>query len=217
MSIRNLIVAGVVGAAIVPGVVPGVVAYAQGANAQTFVEQEHKQLDQLLHQPESAARENQIHEAMGGFVDYDELTRRAFGVPCPTTEPACKDLWDSYDDTQKTELRSLLEQLVRKTYQRNLAKTLDYDITYHGEKSAGGDTKVMTEAKDRLKPREPAVRVDYIVKDSPKGPRVVDIVTEGSSLTKNYYDQFRKKMDDPNEGYPDIVQKLKNKIASPSH
>jgi len=48
---------------------------------------------------------------------------------------------------------------------------------------------------------------------TPKGPRVVDIVTEGSSLTKNYYDQFRKKMDDPNEGYPNIVQKLKDKIA----
>ena len=61
--------------------------------------------------------------------------------------------------------------------------------------------------------REPAVRVDYVVKRMGDGFKVVDIVTEGSSLTKNYYDQFRKKMHNPDEGYPNIVQKLKDKIA----
>ena len=109
----------------------------------------------------------------------------------------------SYDDEQKAEVRELLEQLVRKTYQKNLAKTLDYDVTYKGARDAGGDTRVLTEAKNKLKPRDPAVRVDYVVKQTPSGPRVVDIVTEGSSLTKNYYDQFRKKMDDPDRGVPE--------------
>jgi hypothetical protein len=41
----------------------------------------------------------------------------------------------------------------------------------------------------------------------------VDIVTEGSSLTKNYYEQFRRKMENPAEGYSNIVQKLKDKVA----
>jgi phospholipid transport system substrate-binding protein len=213
MSIRNLIVVGSIVAASSTLTSGG--ARAQGADPQTFVEQQQRQMEQLLHQPDTAAREAQIHQAMGGFVDYDELTRRAFGNPCPTSEPACEVLWTGFDDAQRAELRSLLEQLVRKTYQRNLTKTLDYDITSRGEKGAAGDTRVMTEAKNRLKPRDPAVRVDYIVKMTPKGPRVVDIVTEGSSLTKNYYDQFRKKMDDPDEGYPNIVQKLKDKIAKP--
>jgi len=211
MSIRNLIV---LGSIVVSSSVLAVGdARAQGPDAQAFVEQEHHQLEQLLHQPDTAARDGQIHQAMAGFVDYDELTRRAFGDPCPAAEPGCEVLWTGYDDAKRAELRSLLEELVRKTYQRNLAKTLDYDITYRGEHSAAGDTRVLTEAKNRLKPREPAVRVDYVVMATPKGPRVVDIVTEGSSLTKNYYDQFRKKMDDPNEGYPNIVQKLKDKIA----
>ena len=49
------------------------------------------------------------------------------------------------------------------------------------------------------------------------GVWVVDIITEGSSLTKNYYDQFRKKMANPAEGYPNIVQKLKEKIAKADH
>jgi phospholipid transport system substrate-binding protein len=180
---------------------------------QTFVEHQHHHIEQLLHEPESPARDGEVHESLARFVDYDELTHRAFGDPCPIAEPGCENLWSQYDDEKKGELRTLLEQLVRKTYQRNLLKTLDYDVTYKGSRDVSGDTRVLTEAKNKLKPREPAVRVDYVVKQTGGGPKVVDIITEGSSLTKNYYDQFRKKMHNPGEGYTNIVQKLKEKIA----
>jgi phospholipid transport system substrate-binding protein len=186
---------------------------AAAEDAQAFVEHQHHRIEQLLHQPESPSRDSQVHESLSAFVDYDELTHRAFGEPCPSSEPSCDDLWSKYDDGQRSEVRGLLEQLVRKTYQRNLMKTLDYDVTYRGSRDAGGDTRVLTEAKNKLKPREPAVRVDYVVKQTSGGPKVVDIITEGSSLTKNYYDQFRKKMNNPGEGYSNIVQKLKEKIA----
>jgi ABC-type transporter MlaC component len=93
-----------------------------------------------------------------------------------------------------------------------LIKTLDYDVAYRGERASSGDTRVLTEAKSKSKPRDPAVLVDYVVKETPHGLRVVDIITEGSSLTKNYYEQFRKKMNTPSEGYPNIVQKLHEKI-----
>jgi ABC-type transporter MlaC component len=187
--------------------------YAVAEDAQGFVEHEHHRIVQLLHQPDSPSRDAQVQQVLVGFVDYDGLTHRAFGEPCPASEPSCDDLWAKYDDGQRTELRSLLEQLVQKTYQRNLTKTLNFDVVYRGSHDAGGDTRVLTEAKDRLKPREPAVRVDYVVKQTSSGPKVVDIITEGSSLTKNYYDQFRKKMANPAEGYSNIVDKLREKIA----
>jgi phospholipid transport system substrate-binding protein len=186
--------------------------HAAAEDAQAFIEREHQQLARLLHQPESSAREGELGHALSGFVDYDELTRRAFGEPCPPAEPSCENLWTGYSEAQKTEVRGLLEQLVRKNYERNLKKTLDFDVTYRGSRDAGGDTKVLTEAKNRNKPREPAVRVDYVVKQTAHGFKVVDLITEGSSMTKVYYDQFRKKMHDPNEGYPNIVAKLHEKI-----
>jgi ABC-type transporter MlaC component len=189
--------------------------HAHADPAQSFIEQEHAKLDQLLHQPSSPGRDQEVDRALDGFVDYDELTRRAFGEPCPPSIPSCDDLWAKYDDGQKAKLRDLLGQLVRKSYRKNLMKTLDYDVSYQGSRPNGGDTKVVTEAKNKLKPREPAVRVDYVVKQTEHGYRVVDIVTEGSSLTKNYYEQFRKKMDDPAQGYPNIVQKLQDKVAQP--
>jgi phospholipid transport system substrate-binding protein len=182
-------------------------------DAQGFVQGQHHRLESLLRSPASAARDAQVSSALSDFVDYDELTRRAFGEPCPASQPGCEDLWSQYDETKRAEVRGLLEQLVRKTYQRNLMKTLDYDVTYRGARDAGADVRVMTEAKNRTKPREPAVRVDYVVKQTPRGLKVVDIVTEGSSLTKNYYDQFLRKMHDPSQGYANIVQKLKDKLA----
>jgi ABC-type transporter MlaC component len=187
--------------------------HARAEDAQSFIEHEHNKLGQLLHQPASPAREQEIDQALDGFVDYDELTRRAFGEPCPAAIPSCDDLWAKYDDRQKSEVRELLSQLVRKSYRKNLLKTLDYDVSYRGSREAAGDTRVLTEAKSKLKPREPAIRVDYVVKQTEHGYRVVDIVTEGSSLTKNYYEQFRKKMENPAEGYPNIVQKLRDKVA----
>ncbi len=187
--------------------------HARAEDPQGFIEHEHTKLDQLLHQPPSSAREQEVDRALDGFVDYDELTRRAFGEPCPPSVPSCDDLWAKYDEGQKAELKDLLSQLVRKSYRKNLVKTLDYDVSYRGSREAAGDTRVLTEAKSKLKPREPAVRVDYVVKQTDHGYRVVDIVTEGSSLTKNYYEQFRKKMENPAEGYPNIVQKLREKLA----
>lgn len=184
---------------------------AHAEDAQGFIQGEHHKLDQLLHQPASPARDTQINAALDGFVDYDELARRAFGEPCPASIPSCEDLWAGYSDAQKGELRDLLKQLVEKNYRKNLTKTLDYDVSYKGSKGAGGDTRVLTEAKSKTNPREEPFRVDYVVKQTPHGYRVVDIITEGSVLSKDYYEQFLKKQH--NEGYDAIVSKLKEKIA----
>jgi phospholipid transport system substrate-binding protein len=186
---------------------------AEGDDAQSFIQHEHQHLTRLLREQPTPQRDSELGKALSGFVDYDELTKRAFGQPCPAAEPGCDDIWSGYSEDQRAEVRGLLEQLIRKNYERNLKKTLDYDVSYRGARQAGGDTKVMTEAKSRNNPREEPVRVDYVVKYTGHGLKVVDLVTEGSSMTKAYYDQFRKKMHDPQEGYPNIVQKLKEKIS----
>jgi ABC-type transporter MlaC component len=184
---------------------------AHADDAQGFIQTQHHKLGQLLHQPASPARDTQINAALDGFVDYDELARRAFGEPCPSSIPSCEDLWAAYSDPQKSELRDLLKQLVEKNYRKNLTKTLDYDVSYKGSRGSGGDTRVLTEAKSKTNPREEPFRVDYVVKQTSQGYRVVDIITEGSVLTKDYYEQFLKKQH--NDGYDAIVSKLKEKIA----
>ena len=182
--------------------------------AQTFVKKEHSSLTTLLKQPASPTRDAQVDSALGRMVDYDELARRAFGQPCPVTMPGCKNHWAALTTEQRTEVTTLLRRLVEKNQRKNLMKTLDYDITYKGMREASGESKVRTEAKSKINQREPPVQVDYVVVGTDGSYRVVDIVTEGSSLTKNYYDQFNRMLTNPSQGYPHVVKKLNEKIAA---
>jgi ABC-type transporter MlaC component len=181
--------------------------------AQKFIQSEHVKLEAILRQPATPARDAQLTNTLETMVDYEELARRAFGQPCAHAISQCTNHWGELTDQQKAEVAGLLKKLVEKNYKKNLIKTLDYEVTYMGQKDLGGDAKVRTEAKSKLKPRDPAVQVDYVVKGAGNGYKVVDIVTEGSSLTKNYYDQFHKFLTTPGQGYPHIVKKLNEKIA----
>lgn len=179
------------------------------AGAQSFVEREHGQIKRLV---ERNAPASEVTRAIDGMVDYDEVARRALGSPCPTTIPKCTNHWVELSDSQQKEVRDLFKGLVEKKYRENAYKTRDFDVTYRGAKDAGADlAKVRTEAKNKTKPREPAVQVDYIIKGS--GPfKVVDLVTEGSILSKNYYDQSHKMLTTEGQGYPYFVKKLREKI-----
>jgi ABC-type transporter MlaC component len=161
----------------------------------------------MLHAAPSPGRDAQVNAALDTFVDYPELVHRSFGEPCHPSMPNCDDLWGKYSDKQKDELFKLLKRVIESSYRKNLSKTLDYDVTYKGSRDAAGDTRVLTEAKSKTNPRDVPVRVDYVVRQTPSGPRVVDIITEGSSFSKNLYVQFRK-MDD----YCKIVGKLEEKL-----
>jgi ABC-type transporter MlaC component len=169
----------------------------------TFVQSGHAQLDALLKQPTSAQRDAQLGAAFDKMVDYDELVRRCF-----------RGDWGTLNATQQAEVSGLLRQIVQKNYKKNLKRTLDYNITYTGSHGQGSDIVVRTEAKSKVNPREEPVRVDYVVAGPTGGPyHVVDIITESSSLTGNYYREIHSMLTTAGKGYGYVVQKLKDKIA----
>jgi phospholipid transport system substrate-binding protein len=181
--------------------------------AQTYLEAQHQKVNALLHQPASASRDAQVSAILDQMIDYSELARRTFGQPCPAAVPSCTNHWNDLTDAQKAEVTGLLKKLVSRNYQKNLIKTLDYDIAYKGNQVEGGATRVRTEASSKLKPRDPPIQIDYVMVAGGGSYRVVDVFTEGSSLTKNYYDQFHRMLTTADQGYAYIVKKLNDKIA----
>ena len=186
----------------------------ESSEAQAYVQRQNETIANLLRQPASAKRDELISGTLDSYVDYDELTRRAFGTPCPTTKK-CVDHWATLKEDQKKEVRDLLRRLVEKNYRKNLIKTLDWSVDYQGAREGrAGEFRVKTEATNKRKAREPSVQVDYVLRNTGGGAfKVVDIVTENSSLTKNYYDQFNRMMSEPTQQYPFVVQRLKERIA----
>jgi ABC-type transporter MlaC component len=188
-----------------------VAARADAATAQAFVEREHGQIKKLV---AANAPPAEVTKVINNMVDFGEIARRSLGKPCPTSVPSCTNHWDELNDAQKAEVTELFKGLVEKKVRENAYKTKDFDVTYRGAKEQSADlTRVRTEAKDRTKPRDPAVQVDYIVRCEGQKCLMVDSVNEGSVLTKNYYDQSHKMLTTPGQGYPYFTQKLREKIT----
>ena len=170
-----------------------------------FVKTGQTSLTGLLQQAASAQREAQMTAAIDRLVDYPELVHRCF-----------RDDWAQLSAAQKTEVTELLHKLVDKDYRKTLKRTQGYTVTYTGTRPTGADTRVRTEAKSNTNPRDPAVSVDYVVAGATGGPyRVVDIITEGSSLTNVYYGDFHKMLTTAGQGYARIVTTLKSKLPPP--
>jgi phospholipid transport system substrate-binding protein len=187
-------------------------ASADVAGAQDFVQREHGNIKKLV---ESNAPSDQVRRAIDGMVDYDELTARTLGEPCPLQAPGCKSLRGKVTDDEYRQINTLLRKLVEKNYHKNLDKTREYDVAYKGAREAADNlAKVRTEAKNKTKPRDPAVQVDYVIIEKDGKYKVCDIVTEGSSMTKNYYDQFAKMLNNPAQGPKYLIEKLEKKVNS---
>lgn len=190
---------------------PMLAAAADANGAQSFVQAQQTKLTGIVKQGSNA----QLSAAMDAMIDYDALAQRTFGNPCAKGVSVCQNHWNELSAAQRAEVTGLLKKLVVKNYQKNLKRTLDYDISFKSSQEQGHDFRVRTSAKSRVKPREAPYSIDYIVTESGGALHVVDIVTEGSSLVKNYYEQFHKMLGTPNQGYPYIVKKLNEKLAKP--
>ncbi|WP_233562207.1 MlaC/ttg2D family ABC transporter substrate-binding protein [Sorangium cellulosum] len=134
------------------------------------------------------------------MLDYSALAESSLGSE-----------WAARTDAEKKQFSDLLKQLVRKAYERNLKKTLDFNIEYMGESENAGVITVKTRAVFRKDAREEPVEIAF--KLSQKGGTwlVRDIVTEGVSLVGSYRAQFTKII--KKDGFPALIQKMKDKLA----
>ncbi|MGH7280169.1 MAG: MlaC/ttg2D family ABC transporter substrate-binding protein [Polyangiaceae bacterium] len=185
----------------------GSTAQADDASALAFVQKEAAAMEASLRANQGDNAQNALIDS---FVDYDEFARRSLGQPCPPAVPGCTNWNAKLTPEQQANMRRLLRLVLQKSYKRTIKKTLDYNLTYKSVKASPlGDNRVRSLAQSKVNPRDPEIQVDYNVRAT-GDPKVVDMVAEGASVTKNYYDSLNKKLS--NEGYDAAVTMLTNKI-----
>jgi phospholipid transport system substrate-binding protein len=181
----------------------GATASADDASALALVQAEQAKIEGLLR---ANAGVDETNKVIDNFVDWNEFASRSLGQPCPPAVPQCTNQWAKLTPDQQKEMTGLLRQVLEKSYRKTISKTLDYNVTYKAiSPSPLGDSRIRSLAKSKLNPRDPEIQVDYLVKNN-----CVDMVTEGASVTKNYYDALNKKL--TNEGYAAAVTMLQKKI-----
>jgi phospholipid transport system substrate-binding protein len=175
-------------------------AFAAAESAQDFVKAKQATLMNLLKQGKPNA---EVDKVFNEVLDYRALAEAALG-----------DHWAGRTDAEKDEFTSLLSQLVRNSYRKNLKKTLGYSIAYTGADKAHEGEVVHTVATNAKDAREEPLKIDYVVRSQGTSKRIIDVVTEGSSMVANYRSSFNRIM--KKGGFQDVLQRMRKKVASGS-
>jgi phospholipid transport system substrate-binding protein len=168
------------------------------SNAEDFVKAKQTELMTLVKQGKG---DKEVDKVFDQVLDYRVLAEAALG-----------EHWADRTPAERDEFTELLSKLVRASYRKNLKKTLGYDVSYQGtEKGKDGDV-VRTVAKNAKDAREEPMSIDYVVRTETAGQRIIDVVTEGSSMVSNYRSSFNRIM--KKGGFPEVLKRMRKKIAS---
>jgi phospholipid transport system substrate-binding protein len=179
-----------------------VLAIAGVASAETATEVVKAKQTALfdLMRKDSPANNTKIGALFDEMLDYATLSEASLGSE-----------WAARTDAEKAEFSDLLKQLVRRAYERNLRKTLNFNIEYLGEKAKGDTVIVKTKAVSKTNAREEPIEIAYKLAQKNGAWRVQDIVTEDVSLVSSYRSQFTKII--KKDGFPALIKKMKDKLA----
>lgn len=188
---------------------PGLsVASAQQGPASRYLEGKHEQAERVLRRPAQSdrareRRNEQLNQLIGGLLDYESVSRQALG-----------DTWDERSEQERERFVSLLRQLVERSYQQNLERTLDYRVRYVSEDRRGDAVLVHTTARSRENRRAPEVSIDYRMKQEGDGWVVVDVITDGVSMVRNYRNQFTRII--RRDGWDGLISRMESRLAEGS-
>ncbi|HEX9298312.1 MAG TPA: ABC transporter substrate-binding protein [Polyangiaceae bacterium] len=171
-----------------------------GDSAQDFIQSRQSQVTALLRQSASAQRDKQVAAVLDGMMDYGELAKRSLAAH-----------WSELSDAQQKEFTDILKRLVQRNYERNIKNIQEYKVEYLGEEPGSDGVIVHTRASSTTNQREEPISIDYRLQQMGGSWKVVDIVTEGSSLVNNYKNQFHRIIQ--KDGYNALVKKMKDKLA----
>jgi phospholipid transport system substrate-binding protein len=175
-------------------------AFAFAGPATDVVKEKQTALFELIKAPKPD--QTKIGALFDEMLDYDTLAKASLA-----------DAWGSLTEPQRKEFTGLLKQLVQKSYERNLKKTLNFNIEYLSEdKASDGQFLVKTKATHKTDKREAPIAIHFKLQDKGnKKFKVIDIVTEDVSLVDSYKGQFTKVI--KKDGFDALVKKMKDKIA----
>lgn len=170
------------------------------ASAQDFIKAKQAELTKLLKQGKSDAEVDKVFDQV---LDYRVLAEASLG-----------EHWTGRTPAERDEFTALLSKLVRASYRKNLKKTLGYDVSYQGTEKGKDGEIVRTIAKSTKDARQEPLSIDYVVRSEGGAQRIVDVVTEGSSMVGNYRSSFNRIM--KKSGFAEVLKRMRKKAESGS-
>jgi phospholipid transport system substrate-binding protein len=181
-------------------------ALAEAASPISVLRRSNDEVRSILRQqkgggPVSTAQRDRIKHIVNGFLDYEELARRALA-----------DNWDKITPAQRKEFVQVFRDLIERNYVKQLRNNVDYQIDYTKEEVKGDDAVVHSVVQASRKGRKSETTIDYklTAKDGRWG--VYDVITDDVSLLSNYRSTFARVINREG-GFPALLAKMKKKLA----
>ena len=148
----------------------------------------------------STARRDAVRKIAGEVFDYNEMAKRALGTH-----------WAPRTPEQKQEFVSLFSDLLDRAYFSKIEQYQGEKVRYGTETVDGDQATVKTMI---VTPSGSEVPLDYRMHRLDGRWSVYDVSIQGVSLVANYRTQFNRVV--TTESYESLVQKLKDKDATPA-
>lgn len=151
--------------------------------------------DPEMKQPRRAAeRRQQIEQIVKDRVSYEEMAKRALGIP-----------WMDLTEEERTEFVSLFVQLLRDTFAGRIDAYAGQQVVYLSEQLEEGHAEV----KAKLTGSKTDTFLDFRLADRSGAWLVYDVVIDGASVVGNYHAQFTSIMRDLS--YAGLISRMKQR------
>ncbi len=178
------------------------------------VREAYSELTGALFAPDSPERDQDLLALVNRTVDFEEMTRRAFGEPCPA--PGCVDHWAELTSDQRIEVISLMQAGVTSEAMEGIKRALAYDIEIQPAVVHNGDARVRVVPKEKgsAGPGPGVIGLFFLANRSPPY-RIVDANIFKRRVSVEEYREVDRLLSTPGEGYAALVRALRLK-ARPS-
>ena len=144
-------------------------AVAQTNGASTFVRGFADQLVGIVNGPQAAAQKKAaLGPVIDSHVDVARIARFCLGR-----------FWASASPSQQAQYTTIFHQVLLNNISGHLGEYAGVSYVMHGESPQGDNTLVGTTI---TRPNAPTANVQWVVENAGGGPKVVDVVAEGTSL-----------------------------------
>lgn len=178
---------------------------ALAAGPKQTVVRGHERINKLLRQQKrnparAQALDRKIRKLVEQLMDFPTLAQKSLGRH-----------FGELDRAKQQEYIRLFTELVESSYLKKLKGRMDYEIQYSAPKVQGQRARVPAVVIRHKQGRKMTTDIVYKLRREGGTWRVVDVVTNEVSLTRNYRRSFGRIW--RREGYDGLVRKMKRKIA----
>lgn len=150
--------------------------------------------------PEGEAKNSELRQLIGDFIDFGELARRSLPRH-----------WDGLTGEQRGRFVTTLRELVERNYLTNIHSSPKYKMTWEKEALQPTEASVTASVESRRKGKPVNLALEYKLLHKARGWVVYDVITDEQSMVETYRAEFTKII--RKESFDGLLDRMQRKLS----